>query len=217
MVGLEIISQDMDEGVGHAKKTSHYDTLGVPQDAPQSQIKEAFHKLARKYHPDRIHSVKVAETGDQGLPPSGNSSEGLDGDGKGAHDDTRNVESQTLDTGTIRARYRAVQEAWDCLNDPVQKRKYDSDLYIRKCQSQAKQQSAIPIDRNDCHEVLLVDEEDDDEIESSSDLGEQVVAPSLLYECRCGEELLLEQKDDESTLVDCPGCSVTYDIRGVWR
>jgi len=64
---------------------------------------------------------------------------------------------------------------------------------------------------------LLVDEEDDDEIESSSDLGEQVVAPSLLYECRCGEELLLEQKDDESTLVDCPGCSVTYDIRGVWR
>lgn len=28
------------------------ETLGIPRDAPDRQIKKSFHKLAQKYHPD---------------------------------------------------------------------------------------------------------------------------------------------------------------------
>ncbi|KAL3933962.1 MAG: hypothetical protein SGBAC_010173 [Bacillariaceae sp.] len=32
---------------------THYDILGVPQEASHSEIKAAFHKLARQSHPDK--------------------------------------------------------------------------------------------------------------------------------------------------------------------
>jgi curved DNA-binding protein CbpA len=32
---------------------SHYQTLGVPKDAPPERIKKSYRTLARKYHPDR--------------------------------------------------------------------------------------------------------------------------------------------------------------------
>lgn len=32
---------------------NHYDALGVPKDAPASEIKKAYQRMARKYHPDR--------------------------------------------------------------------------------------------------------------------------------------------------------------------
>ena len=31
---------------------THYDTLGVAQDASAADIKKAYHKLVRQYHPD---------------------------------------------------------------------------------------------------------------------------------------------------------------------
>jgi DnaJ-domain-containing protein 1 len=34
--------------------TTHYQTLGVPQDATAEQIKKAFRALARQYHPDTL-------------------------------------------------------------------------------------------------------------------------------------------------------------------
>lgn len=36
-----------------AERRDHYEVLGIPRDADQKRIKEAFRALARQYHPDR--------------------------------------------------------------------------------------------------------------------------------------------------------------------
>lgn len=43
------------------KFRDYYDVLGVPRDAAQDQIRKAFRKLARKYHPDTATDKTVAE------------------------------------------------------------------------------------------------------------------------------------------------------------
>ncbi len=42
-------------------KRDYYEVLGVKRDAPEMEIKRAFRKLARKYHPDVNPSDKTAE------------------------------------------------------------------------------------------------------------------------------------------------------------
>ena len=35
-----------------SNKRDYYEVLGIPKDADENQIKKAFWKLAKKYHPD---------------------------------------------------------------------------------------------------------------------------------------------------------------------
>jgi DnaJ-class molecular chaperone len=64
----------------------HYETLGVPQDATPAEIKAAFRRLAKEWHPDRNKRPDAA------------------------------------------ARFRTINEAYQCLIDPVERATYDAFL-----------------------------------------------------------------------------------------
>jgi DnaJ-class molecular chaperone len=40
----------------------YYEVLGIPREAPEADVKKAYRKLARQYHPDRNPGDKTAET-----------------------------------------------------------------------------------------------------------------------------------------------------------
>src|SRR5512143_1206631 len=47
--------------MGSATKRDYYDLLGISRNASEADIKKAFRKLARKYHPDVNPGSKTSE------------------------------------------------------------------------------------------------------------------------------------------------------------
>lgn len=66
---------------------NHYQTLGIERNASQDEIKQAYRKLALKFHPDKNDGDKFFEE-----------------------------------------RFKQIQEAYEVLNDPYEKGRYDNDF-----------------------------------------------------------------------------------------
>jgi len=52
----DVMSRRLDEMIRRFASANSYDVLGIPRDADESQVKDAYHSLAKKYHPDRFQS-----------------------------------------------------------------------------------------------------------------------------------------------------------------
>mmetsp|Transcript_14572 Transcript_14572/g.40498 ORF Transcript_14572/g.40498 Transcript_14572/m.40498 type:complete len:190 (+) Transcript_14572:237-806(+) len=186
------------------ERRSHYEVLGVPQDAIYEQIKESFHRLARAKHPDK-QTNRTLQDGDQ-----------HDGDqiGSDKNSNTNRKGSETQAEKSA-AEFRRIQQAWQILRDPEERKAYDSDLFHKDLQEENRRNGAIVLSYHDDLEEAL-DEETNERF--------------MVYDCRCGEEIHIEESDGEEDgttgqrtrrdgpgddlLVDCPGCCFVYRIVG---
>lgn len=89
--------------------------------------------------------------------------------------------------------FKQVQKAWETLRDTSSRTLYDQQLLQLALNQKAKCQGAIVISKSDLEEAL------DDETQESL----------WVYDCRCGEEVILEHP---KLLVECPGCCFVYKV-----
>ena len=188
--------------------STHYEVLGVAPSATARQIKEAFHRLARQFHPDREVAVGTSRTA------STHTDSPCDG----------NVDSL--------APFHRIQQAWECLQDPRLRQEYDQSLWIQLRQTR-RHRGAISLTVDDCRwEPADLDKDDADtkqcqasepaERRDNTDVEQERlhgddrnVEPSLvlLFTCRCGEELLVLEDSDDDGFMECLGCSLVYDTK----
>lgn len=58
-ISASVEHEDMEEFLGRLKvATNHYEVLDLPPNAKNSEIKDAYYAMARRYHPDRFHLIK---------------------------------------------------------------------------------------------------------------------------------------------------------------
>ena len=56
-----LLLSTLGESRGGGREESLYDTLGVPRDAGQKEIRAAYKRLAREWHPDKNKSPRAQE------------------------------------------------------------------------------------------------------------------------------------------------------------
>lgn len=107
-------------------------------------------------------------------------------------------------------RYLRIQAAWECLRDPKLRQEYDGRIRRAQKLSRRAVENAIPIRPEDCRY------EDADGDGAGGDGGGDKVCDACWYTCRCGCELNAAEVDDDSDLLECPGCSLVYDASALF-
>jgi curved DNA-binding protein CbpA len=96
--------------------------------------------------------------------------------------------------------FKRIQQAWEILRNDDLRKSYNDELQQQALSRKKKTKGAIEISlKEDMEEA--VDEE----------TGQSI----YIYDCRCGEEVILEEMvttDDQYCYVDCPGCCFVYKI-----
>jgi curved DNA-binding protein CbpA len=57
--------QEILEAFEGLKAKNHFEALGIPKASNEAQVKEAYFKLARKFHPDTHHDPALTDLGDK--------------------------------------------------------------------------------------------------------------------------------------------------------
>ena len=186
---------------------SYYHILGIPPTATLTEITKAYHVAARLYHPDRRH-----------LLSSQNPSTESKSDGSiGCSTSTNLVYPDEKSNNEM---FLRVQKAWECLRCPERRQAYDTKRRQEQIQREQRLRSALPVERDDCVERIVLDCLEDDDYNCgssrSSNASERVV--ELVFSCRCGQELWVSEADpDDHNLLTCDGCSLLYDTTPVWN
>ncbi|MEA5466387.1 J domain-containing protein [Leptothoe sp. PORK10 BA2] len=101
--------------------SNHYQVLGISESATQSDIKQAYRRLAKQYHPDSQPKNRAASQGDasrdhEQIAQINAAYEVLGDPAARKRYDSQRVRSQTINTNDIKAQYqkrRAANEAAD--------------------------------------------------------------------------------------------------------
>ena len=98
-------AEDEAEELSSGSSNTHYQTLGVSSDATFEEIKSAYYKLAKKYHPDAKPSTATAATATRKRGSSSPSS---------SH------------------KFLQISQAYEILRDPESRSKYDFQLRMQR-------------------------------------------------------------------------------------
>ncbi|KAI0267387.1 DnaJ domain-containing protein [Gloeopeniophorella convolvens] len=112
-----------------ASRASHYETLSIPRNASRSQIKSAYYKLSKQYHPDinkdpqareKFHTFSEAYTilGDDRKRRAYDRSLGSEGITSNAHQPGHPADYHSQYTSANEARRRMATYAWERRHRP---------------------------------------------------------------------------------------------------
>ena len=189
---------------------SHYHVLGVPSSATYNEIKAAYHRLARKHHPDRQVPKKPPPQQQQGkdIPPdddtcresssslsmsptkpaSTSAQPPIDGSAGGSNNTS---DSSEEDVGGGTFEFERIQIAWECLRNNESRSLYDQTLHHNQLLEQRHESAAISLQ-------LSTDMEEA--------IDEETGELAHVYQCRCGEEVQVYESDwvvvENNTAID---------------
>jgi DnaJ domain len=153
---------------------THYQALQIPSEATPLEIKRAFHKMARQWHPDRRTTgrqgqvqmqqqqpVKEIRVPEEGSDDCADDSDGDDNRSDDADEDACNRRSSSRN-GQQNGRdprggwFVRIQEAWECLRDPARRAAYDHHLQAVHARAHRIRGNAIPLSAPDCFRSVSV-------------------------------------------------------------
>jgi DnaJ domain len=204
---------------------NYYAVLHVPSSATYEEIKNAYRKAARIYHPDK-QLIQKQNRQNVATNDSSNDYNNESGRRQLQHHDDEILEDNTTS-------FRLIQEAWECLRDTNRRKQYDNDVYFAIQAKASRITNAIIIYPSDCIEQEYcsgISSDDDSHPCTGSNSNNEVF---LLYTCRCGyiintSELACmdscNDDDDDTSNIDgdsnelqtskihiqCAGCSLRY-------